>query len=441
MSAGVRIPLKEISWKYRRPIFGQVLGFFFTVSGFFLLSFAPSDLYAQIKGRCVPTPPCYCREECFRYGPGGRPTPQPSYPSPEDLERRRQEEELEQKRLDEERGRQEAEEARRLEEFEKKKHDALKLMTEIQSSSDFDLNGKTSAPATELMEFPDSSAVDLRSLDQKPIIVDPGKMKGAQVPRTDPPEVKIRKEIDAAKKRSARLQKEISGMQTLLRQYSQTMIANTGEFQKWEATVNESVDRVMDNSKEYLAGMFINYNLLGSLERSVQKDVFRRLDRLINSTDPEMKRWMGEQLKGRKVELERLKLAIDLAGKGGDLTGLLSGDRENAGKSLDALLFINDLLETTKILKWGGGVYFQQAKMIGETYADLAAIGYGWHHIRRFTADTEKYNREIKSLAHRMESKVEEMSCLDRCINHYTNKCVDHCAGKTRFSTPPPFPR
>lgn len=134
-------------------------------------------------------------------------------------------------------------------------------------------------------------------------------------------------------------------------------------------------------------------------------------------------------------------MAIDLAGKGGDLTGLLSGDRENAGKSLDALLFINDLLETTKILKWGGGVYFQQAKMIGETYADLAAIGYGWHHIRRFTADTEKYNREIKSLAHRMESKVEEMSCLDRCINHYTNKCVDHCAGKTRFSTPPPFPR
>lgn len=42
----------------------------FLSSVFFFLFIFILKAYA-IEGRCVPTPPCYCNEECFKCGPGG----------------------------------------------------------------------------------------------------------------------------------------------------------------------------------------------------------------------------------------------------------------------------------------------------------------------------------------------------------------------------------
>lgn len=44
--------------------------FVFILSAVALLSVAV-DAHAQVRGRCVPTPPCYCSDECLRCGPGG----------------------------------------------------------------------------------------------------------------------------------------------------------------------------------------------------------------------------------------------------------------------------------------------------------------------------------------------------------------------------------
>jgi hypothetical protein len=95
----------------------KVLRCFETITLILLCSlvFTPK-LHAQIpsvKGKCEPTPPCYCNEECFRCGPGGCPTPGES---PEDKEKRQKEfrEKLRQK-IDEA--------LRSKEEFEKKKQE------------------------------------------------------------------------------------------------------------------------------------------------------------------------------------------------------------------------------------------------------------------------------------------------------------------------------
>lgn len=66
---------------------------------------------ADIVGRCVPTPPCYCNLECYRCGPGGCGSPGPGPTIDHEAERRRQEAEAaeRQRKAEEERRRKEEE--------------------------------------------------------------------------------------------------------------------------------------------------------------------------------------------------------------------------------------------------------------------------------------------------------------------------------------------
>ena len=142
----------------------------------------------------------------------------------------------------------------------------------------------------------------------------------------------------------------------------------------------------------------------------------------------------------RNVELDRVKKVVTAGALGGDLASLLSGDLKDDGKALDTLLFVNDLIKTTEIVSWSGSQYFQQAKMIGETYTDLAAFGYSAANVRKADKATEVYNREIRRLSRKLESTAKEMNCLETCLGAYTDRFLDRCTGKTRFGSPPPTP-
>jgi hypothetical protein len=107
----------------------------------FSLTFIP-ELYA-IEGSCIPTPPCYCNEECFRCGPGGCSSGGPSSSAPAyDYEAERQRQEAERQRqleterrrqleLEEQRKREDEVAKKKQEEFEQSKQDALKSMKGI----------------------------------------------------------------------------------------------------------------------------------------------------------------------------------------------------------------------------------------------------------------------------------------------------------------------
>jgi hypothetical protein len=257
-------------------------------------------------------------------------------------------------------------------------------------------------------------------------------------------------DMQKVRARIAELQRQIAGIQTLLRGYSRTLQGNRSEFEKWEETVDKAYNSVLDNSKEYLAQMFLKHNLLGALERSVQKSVFVELSAFLGSNDPALQRWLVKEIGSRQIQLSRLKKVIDVGNLSGDFTSLLTGGQEETKRNLDVLLFVNGLLETggvvkyekmlekSKIIKELPGDYFEQAKMIGETYADLASIGYSWFSINRLTKENEQYAREVASLSYRMKVTEKEMECLRRCLETYTDTCMDRCTGKTRFSTPPP---
>jgi len=165
----------------------------------------------------------------------------------------------------------------------------------------------------------------------------------------------------------------------------------------------------------------------------VKKDVFAKLDSLINSNDPKIKLWLGEQMKKRNIELEGVKKAVSVGTLSGDFASLLQDDPLDTGKNLDTLLFVNDLLETTKLVSWTGSQYFQQARVIGETYTDLAAYALSCINIKKAEKANDAYSQEIKRLSAQLQNKVGELNYLKGCLNSY-----HACTVKTRFETPIP---
>jgi phage shock protein A len=257
----------------------------------------------------------------------------------------------------------------------------------------------------------------------------------------EPPPEKMRQDIAKARKHMAELRLEVKGLQTQLRQFNASMRGNVSEFEKWQETFNTAAANTEKTANEYVLSMFLQYNLLGSLERSVQKNAFANLDQLINTSDPKMRLWLGKQLKNRHVELSVVQKTVDIGKLSGDFAAFLSKEPDDTTRNLDALLLVNDLLEIPRILPWKASPYFEQAKAIGETYTDLAAFAFSCAKVRQIEKTTSSYNREISYLSTKAKESVKEMRCLDRCLDAYTDRCVDRCMGKSRFGTAPPLPR
>lgn len=264
-------------------------------------------------------------------------------------------------------------------------------------------------------------------------------LKGATLPPLHPSRPaahdQTAEEVAAAQKRIAELKREVSGIQTLLRQYNKSLANNASEFSKWGETVDESYNSVLSESKEYVLGLFLEHNLLGNLKK-IRKESFDKLGRMAASTDPQIRNWLRRELGGRGVDFERFEKLVKLGQAEGDFAGLLATD-EGMRSHLDAVLLVNDLLGIVEQGVPDEGA-FQTAKMIGSTYADLAAISYSWFAINRLGNDTEKLSREVASLSFRMRQAMKEMDCIDTCVATPGEGCLDRCSGRTRFTTPPP---
>jgi len=265
----------------------------------------------------------------------------------------------------------------------------------------------------------------------------------------------IEKKLDEAEQKIESLQKDISGIQKSLKVYSKSLQNNTVEFEKWASTVDESYNDVIKNSKEYLAKMFIKYNLMGALRPDEQKEIYAQLRKVLGSSNPELQKWLTIESNAKGIDLDKLQDVIDRVNLGGDLSDLLNDDKEHTSKNLDVLLFANSLIETMHLNKYEAiiktskpfgaldmpGEYFDQAKMIGETYADLSSICYSWFMIRKLSNDNDAFALNINSLSYRMQYEMKEIDCLKKCKANYTTGCIEHCTGVTRFGSPPPLLR
>ncbi|MBN2419869.1 MAG: hypothetical protein JXL81_10825 [Deltaproteobacteria bacterium] len=245
------------------------------------------------------------------------------------------------------------------------------------------------------------------------------------------------KEIKEAVKRIVKLRGEVAGIQVLLRQYTKSLSSNAEEFEVWGQTVDKACNNVLETSKEYISGLFMD-NILSRL-KALQKVSPEKLGRVIDPSDSAMRSWFTKELGGRSIDPERFEKLVKLGMAEGDLAALINTD-EGLKKNLDALILFSDLLDVSDIPAFKNHP-FQHARIIGETYSDLASVCYSWFSINRLEKDTEKLSREVDSLAVRMRKTIKEIECLESCTFNYTEGCMEKCAGKTRFHSPPPVPR
>lgn len=274
------------------------------------------------------------------------------------------------------------------------------------------------------------------------------RLEAARIEKERREQEAIHQKLEDAENTILAFRKDIKNAQGYMKNYIKALQNNNSELEKWAATTDEAYNNVLNNSKGYLAGMFIKYNLMGCLKGEVQKDVFKKMGNLMHSSNPAIQKWLANQLKMADIRMDKLQDVIDRVSLGGDLAEIIGSDPEKAGYNLKILSFLNGVLETSHITayetfmkKYLGampGEYFEQAKMIGETYSDLAAICYSWYSIRKLNTDNEDMAQKVALLSAGMEQRMHEIECLKDCMKNYTDRCLENCTGKTRWSTPPP---
>lgn len=258
----------------------------------------------------------------------------------------------------------------------------------------------------------------------------------------------MKAKLAEAEKTIRSMREEIKVVQQQLKYYITVLNNNTTELEQWGQQVDKSYNNVLNNSYDYLAGLFIKYNLMGALKKELQKDVYTKMANLWKSPDPEIQKWLAKNIKAANLSVNKVQEVVEFVLMGGDLAVLLSTDKEEAGYNLKVLLFLNKVMEISglssyeKMMENAIGAmpseYFEQAKMIGETYADLAAICYSWFKIHQTNASNEEIIEKIKILSDGINQRIEEIDCLKKCMKKYTSNCLENCTGKTKWSTPPP---
>ena len=58
--------------------------------------------------------------------------------------------------------------------------------------------------------------------------------------------------------------------------------------------------------------------------------------------------------------------------------------------------------------------------------------------IKKLNTSNEEMSRKISLLSAGMEQRINQIDCLEKCIKKYSDRCLENCTGKTKWSTPPP---
>ncbi|MDE3143014.1 MAG: hypothetical protein KGL19_02585 [Bacteroidota bacterium] len=261
------------------------------------------------------------------------------------------------------------------------------------------------------------------------------------------------KEISAAIDEIAKTKKQIAFIQLQLRNYSKELNNNRSEFEKWGATVDEAYQNTISNSKEYIAQMFIKYGLLKALDPENKKAAYNFFSKYLHSSNPKVQQWIIKECNANNVNIKVMEGIVNGVNADKDIADFLTSNKPQLQQNLNALLFINGFFESAELVDYDGllgkkfpgvpGDYFEQAKMIGETYSDLAAQCLSWYSINRLSDRNNEIAEKVQILSANMKFQEQKMECLHTCLESSvkgkTSKyCVSSCTGKSRFSSPVP---
>lgn len=262
----------------------------------------------------------------------------------------------------------------------------------------------------------------------------------------------------ANKKAEARIRElkvEIKTIQQQLGVYGQALRNNQADYAMWGDEVDKAYKRVISNTKDEIQDLFIKYGLKLAFSDKTKDLVFGKLQDVLASNSPAFQKWLLMECKLRKISPDKMQDLVDQIKAGKSAYDVYRAEEKGQGSTLNTLLMVNGIFESFNIgdykdlqeaEKFFGadkviiGDYMSKAKLIGETYTDLAAISWSWFEINRLTATDAEMAEQVSSLSNKMQYKMEQLKCLESCLKKYEEACARACVGATRFHTPPPPP-
>lgn len=247
-----------------------------------------------------------------------------------------------------------------------------------------------------------------------------------------------KEEQERAKARIAEIKKDILKIQELLKECIESNRLSIPARESWEQKINKSYNESWNMLKKDLF-YEIGTEGLGIIFKKRTKDIEKETERaweiMRETTDRNRKSQLlgyieysqreKELLEYNKMLLQRLRELKSSY----DVYMWDSKDAPFPEKFADAMDLMGGLINE----------HYGLAKIDVVASVDVGTEITAWYKINKIDKQNEQCSSEVKSLSYRMETKVQEMNCLNACVDNPSSGCVDKCRGKTKLSTSPPL--
>ena len=241
-----------------------------------------------------------------------------------------------------------------------------------------------------------------------------------------------------AKERIADLRNDIAKIQESLRSCIDSTTKSLAEREALERQISAAYDRSWKALQEGLMDLgTVGLSKLYALRAASIKATMDNAWKIVRETsDPLRKERVLGVIEWLQREENLVKYNSALVQHAGELKtahDVYQWDRKEAP-------FPDQLAESMDLMAGMISAYYTPAKMsyigLSSVNAELSA----WHRLREVDRENAGCSTEGKSLSFRMGKKMEEIGCLDGCLDNPSSGCVDKCRGKTALATPPPLP-
>lgn len=247
------------------------------------------------------------------------------------------------------------------------------------------------------------------------------------------------RERERVKTRMGELRTEVENLQGHLRACMDATIKTFAEREALEKKISAAYDRSWKAFKEDLfmevgtAGLGHIFDLRKANIDKVTAEAWKKIKA---TEDVNRKAQLLGFIEARQRDAALWKYNADLVQHMGELTtahDVYEWDKEKAP-------FKEKFTEGMDMIAGVVVPCYGLAKLNVVAVSSVAAELSAWYKLKEIDKTNAGCSSETKSLSFKMEHRVKEINCLDQCVDHPAEGCVDKCRGKTSLHTPPPLP-
>jgi hypothetical protein len=263
-----------------------------------------------------------------------------------------------------------------------------------------------------------------------------GTLKNFKRPGTSPESISA-EERALAKTRIAEARKEIATIQEHLKACIEGTTKTLAEREVLERKISEAYDKSWKALQEGLVdlGTLGLKKVYAGKTENLQKNMDQAWKTMRETSDPNRKSQLLGIIDLCQNDMKTVEYNTKLIQHAGELKtshDVYQWD-QNEAPTKDRLLKGMDLLFGTI------STYYTLGKMNYVALSSLNAELSAWHRLREIDKENAGCSAKASSLSFRMEHKMQESHCLERCLDNPVAGCADKCRGKTALSTPPPL--